>query len=483
MKKAAILFLLAWAGMALGQPQISPTLFLNTEEPSRLCADYIYDTYGEEITMFAAPSGGALLCIGELRLYIFCDAAMNKLVIFSLEEVQGVRTPIGIKDYGIPRSVEYTTYHDSVITPFEVQLDGHDCEGCFYRPVDVAVSSRGREFDPETDRIYVLDQGNRRVVELSYDTGNDTLLWGAEFGADTLDFPTALDYANYGDPESGAHDIFVTDGGVPGLFRFSANTYELEDSYCGWGGDLGSMGFPSGVATSPNEEYVNIIYVSDSWNHRVMSYYSESDGPIMAAWWHTVPLANPVPLLTAVATDASGQVYVLDEFHDKISVLPPELDSILYVYGEEGIEPGEFEYPTDIYIDGDEMQVCEQWDEYNGIQSFTLETGLGKRAGARPLPHRFHLSQNYPNPFNPNTTIAFSLPSGDMVKLEIFNILGQRIRVLLDEYRVAGQHSVVWGGGPQDPAERGRAFETYVPPLTGPLEKKMQNVHSFFVSR
>ncbi len=52
----------------------------------------------------------------------------------------------------------------------------------------------------------------------------------------------------------------------------------------------------------------------------------------------------------------------------------------------------------------------------------------------------FDLLQNYPNPFNPATTIAFRLYQADDVKIELFNIRGQRLRVLLDEKQEAGEH-------------------------------------------
>jgi len=60
------------------------------------------------------------------------------------------------------------------------------------------------------------------------------------------------------------------------------------------------------------------------------------------------------------------------------------------------------------------------------------------------VPDGFSLSQNYPNPFNPTTTIDFNLPSGQQVKLVIYDISGREVRTLIDERRGAGLHSVVW---------------------------------------
>jgi len=54
--------------------------------------------------------------------------------------------------------------------------------------------------------------------------------------------------------------------------------------------------------------------------------------------------------------------------------------------------------------------------------------------------------QNYPNPFNPTTKISYYLEKPGTVKLEIYNLLGQKVKILVDNYQSAGQHSIVWNG-------------------------------------
>ena len=76
--------------------------------------------------------------------------------------------------------------------------------------------------------------------------------------------------------------------------------------------------------------------------------------------------------------------------------------------------------------------------------NFTI-TDIGSADGT--IPKEFALGQNYPNPFNPTTTIRFDLPREAPVTLEIYNVLGVRIRTLLKgETMSAGRRAIMWDG-------------------------------------
>jgi len=56
------------------------------------------------------------------------------------------------------------------------------------------------------------------------------------------------------------------------------------------------------------------------------------------------------------------------------------------------------------------------------------------------------LKGNYPNPFNPTTTISYNMAREGHVSIEVYNSKGQRVRILVDDMRSVGSHSVVWDG-------------------------------------
>ncbi len=61
-------------------------------------------------------------------------------------------------------------------------------------------------------------------------------------------------------------------------------------------------------------------------------------------------------------------------------------------------------------------------------------------------PETYQLSQNFPNPFNPSTRIEFALPRAEKVRVEIYNLMGQKVRTLLAGSLAAGYHTLTWKG-------------------------------------
>ncbi|MHA2307416.1 MAG: T9SS type A sorting domain-containing protein, partial [Candidatus Hodarchaeales archaeon] len=95
---------------------------------------------------------------------------------------------------------------------------------------------------------------------------------------------------------------------------------------------------------------------------------------------------------------------------------------------------------TDFVANG--TAAMNKWVERgNDIVVFEYVTGMSEKEIA-DIPLAFDLKQNYPNPFNPSTKIKYDLPKPEKVKIEIFNLLGQKIETLINKPMSAGSHQV-----------------------------------------
>ena len=106
----------------------------------------------------------------------------------------------------------------------------------------------------------------------------------------------------------------------------------------------------------------------------------------------------------------------------------------------------EFKGQTDIEISRAEIA-----DYYGNSYSLYFSNGSIKEGKDIPenvvLPEEYELKQNQPNPFNPITELKFSLPEAAEVQLDIFNVMGQRVKTLVNQHLEAGYHSCVWDAG------------------------------------
>jgi hypothetical protein len=75
--------------------------------------------------------------------------------------------------------------------------------------------------------------------------------------------------------------------------------------------------------------------------------------------------------------------------------------------------------------------------------TFTV-TSINQQVESKIITEKFILLQNYPNPFNPTTKISYELPITSYVELSIYNIIGQKITVLVSESKPAGKYAIKW---------------------------------------
>ncbi|UCE67504.1 MAG: T9SS type A sorting domain-containing protein, partial [Candidatus Zixiibacteriota bacterium] len=73
-------------------------------------------------------------------------------------------------------------------------------------------------------------------------------------------------------------------------------------------------------------------------------------------------------------------------------------------------------------------------------------SGSARPSTGGEIPTVFSLGQNYPNPFNPITEFEFGIPVASHVTLEIFNIMGQKVTTLVNDYHKPGMYNVIWNG-------------------------------------
>lgn len=108
-----------------------------------------------------------------------------------------------------------------------------------------------------------------------------------------------------------------------------------------------------------------------------------------------------------------------------------------------------FKIKSDIPRAGD-LWLTNVTDDLAGaqLQSIKINTAAldGEPEENLNLPDSYVLEQNYPNPFNLNTEIIYQIPEAGFVKLEIYNAIGQKIRMLVSQEQAAGRYAARWDG-------------------------------------
>ena len=246
------------------------------------------------------------------------------------------------------------------------------------------------------------------------------------------------------------YNIYLTSGENPGKGDYELiASYDIENYFRYSGsGEPGEWIKQSGNPRTP-ESIKNAFGIDNPENHDINNpapygdhyYYFEPAGE------NNYDLTDPLGIhkLFATATYPSTENPRFGE--------PDELtdDGFLkffeYEYVIQNLDPGG-QYHINVQI----MRY-----RYTGaLSEDTLVGGTGTVFTKQPtgndepeeliLPGEFSLEQNRPNPFNPITEISFSLPRAATIRLEIYNILGQKVIELGNGFYEAGKHSKIWNG-------------------------------------
>lgn len=204
------------------------------------------------------------------------------------------------------------------------------------------------------------------------------------------------------------------------------------------------------------DQWISRFYTLDSLAFRVMSSaYSQTP-----AYTYTFNNAERLADLNiySVGADLTGddivEFYVLADygtsspyrqafkiFNIVTGATVFQRDDANYSYG----------YPTIWDADDDGIYEC-TFVRYNypsgiGYVNQVFETGAPASArNGSPIPRQVDLRQNYPNPFNPSTRIDYSLSAPSDVRIDIANVLGQRVQSLVPGSQAPGMHSILWNG-------------------------------------
>ncbi len=395
------------------------------------------------------PTGGNAGVAEALLWYCFNEGDSVSIAMTAVVDTFTASIPGGVPGDHIDYWITATDVEGLSSTGSTVGYD-------IFEPVeDNIIVNNGSLSDGTVDYYYLYNL----LGEFPHDMWN-----GANFGPAPddlwLNYTTVLDISG-GGPEicEGGLDAFLDQGGtnlilagdewmgacvdgwaptdfVPGdfVYDYLGMDASLPDVNYSTSGDQGGISRLMPVAGDPISGAL-ATFLEDSL---LLNY--DPNYEIGVSNW----LDGAVP-----TADASVSYYGLTGILDSLGAPPPDADTVasaLYLELANGSQTAWFGFDVlslntvpsyhwiGIYPEGPLPQTIEWMDAYTGVDDEVQ------------IPSAFALRQNYPNPFNPVTSIEFELPNDGNITLSVYNMLGQKVAMLVDEYSRAGVHTVKWDG-------------------------------------
>lgn len=219
-------------------------------------------------------------------------------------------------------------------------------------------------------------------------------------------------------------------------------------------GPVHSFDVASSVVKDPSDN----IYVTGFSLNSSMIYYDYAtvkyDPNLVQSWVMRYSVANGSSLASEIAYDTSGYIYVTGSSigsgtgYDYVTIRYNSAGVQQWVKRENGVANGN-DYahgiatsgPNNVYVTG-----SANWGSPTGLDFYTFRYAevIGIKRISTNIPKRFSLYQNYPNPFNPSTSIKFDISRTSFVNLNIYDILGREVAVLVHENLTPGTYEYKW---------------------------------------
>jgi len=234
------------------------------------------------------------------------------------------------------------------------------------------------------DRYTTLTKIEQTLLKNFLDSGGKLLLSGQNIGYDLVEDGTVEDSLFY---TNYLMAEFINDNAEPVMLLGNPNDTNMQGIF---------LNFDGGYGGASNQDSPDIIK----------------------------EIAPAAPLLKYLPSqETAGLRYINESTGSFVIYLPFGFEGIAGPYENSAIEF---------------MNKCMTW--------FSGTTDVREDILQTLVPNECMLAQNYPNPFNPSTTIKFNIPQKSSISLTVYNVLGQKIRTLINEVKSAGFHQITWDG-------------------------------------